>query len=72
LAQAFYDAEYLFTVNEDVFIPPPKSKNQAFCDCAEREKFHSGMQMRKLLFTVVKNRLSNNAEKTLRKQFKKL
>lgn len=27
LLQAFYDIEYLFTVNEDVFIPPPKVKS---------------------------------------------
>jgi 16S rRNA (adenine1518-N6/adenine1519-N6)-dimethyltransferase len=24
---AFYDAEYLFTVDENVFIPPPKVKS---------------------------------------------
>jgi 16S rRNA (adenine1518-N6/adenine1519-N6)-dimethyltransferase len=28
--QAFYDAEYLFTVDENVFIPPPKV-NRVFC-----------------------------------------
>lgn len=27
LSQAFYDVEYLFTVHEDVFIPPPKVKS---------------------------------------------
>lgn len=27
LLQAFYDIEYLFTVNEDVFDPPPKVKS---------------------------------------------
>ncbi len=27
LVQAFYEAEYLFTVNEDVFDPPPKVKS---------------------------------------------
>ena len=27
LIQAFYDAEYLFTVNESVFLPPPKVKS---------------------------------------------
>lgn len=27
LLQAFYDTEYLFTVNEDVFDPPPKVKS---------------------------------------------
>lgn len=27
LLQAFYDIDYLFTVNEDVFIPPPRVKS---------------------------------------------
>lgn len=27
LTQAYYDTEYLFTVNEDVFTPPPKVKS---------------------------------------------
>ena len=27
LIQAWYDVEYLFTVNEDVFNPPPKVKS---------------------------------------------
>src|SRR5690606_5902766 len=27
LVQAFYDAEYLFTVSEEVFTPPPKVKS---------------------------------------------
>ncbi len=27
MLQAFYDIEYLFTVNEDVFDPPPKVKS---------------------------------------------
>lgn len=27
LLQAFYDIEYLFTVNENVFVPPPKVKS---------------------------------------------
>lgn len=27
LCQAYYDTEYLFTVNEDVFTPPPKVKS---------------------------------------------
>jgi 16S rRNA A1518/A1519 N6-dimethyltransferase RsmA/KsgA/DIM1 with predicted DNA glycosylase/AP lyase activity len=27
---SFYDAEYLFTVDENVFIPPPK--NRVFCN----------------------------------------
>jgi 16S rRNA (adenine1518-N6/adenine1519-N6)-dimethyltransferase len=32
----FYDAEYLFTVDEHVFIPPPKVKS-VFYACAEKD-----------------------------------
>lgn len=53
LLQAFYDVEYLFTVNEDVFDPPPKVKsavirltrnNKANLDCDEK-KFKSVVKM---------------------------
>jgi 16S rRNA (adenine1518-N6/adenine1519-N6)-dimethyltransferase len=46
LLQAFYDIEYLFTVNEEVFDPPPKVKsgviklvrnNTITLDCDERD-----------------------------------
>ncbi|MDQ3192862.1 MAG: 16S rRNA (adenine(1518)-N(6)/adenine(1519)-N(6))-dimethyltransferase RsmA [Bacteroidota bacterium] len=46
LLQAYYDIEYLFTVNEDVFTPPPKVKsavirikrnNREKLDCDEVE-----------------------------------
>ena len=30
LLQAWYDVEYLFTVNENVFNPPPKVKSGSF------------------------------------------
>ncbi len=61
--QAYYDVEYLFTVDEDVFIPPPKVKSGVLrltrkdnisLDCNE-----------KLFFRVVKTGF-NQRRKTLR------
>ena len=63
LLQAFYNIEYLFTVNESVFIPPPKVKSAVIrllrndvrnLDCDE-----------KLFVTVVKTAF-NQRRKTLR------
>ena len=63
LLQAFYDIEYLFTVNENVFTPPPKVKSAVIrmtrnsrqkLDCDER-----------LFFQVVKTSF-NQRRKTLR------
>lgn len=63
LMQAFYDIEYLFTVNESVFNPPPKVKSavirltrnkRAVLECDE-----------KLFFRVVKGAF-NQRRKTLR------
>jgi len=63
LLQAFYDIEYLFTVNESVFVPPPKVKSAIIrllrndvknLDCDE-----------KLFVTVVKTAF-NQRRKTLR------
>jgi 16S rRNA (adenine1518-N6/adenine1519-N6)-dimethyltransferase len=63
LMQAFYTIEYLFTVNENVFVPPPKVKsavirftrnNVKSLDCDE-----------KLFFSVVKTAF-NQRRKTLR------
>lgn len=66
---AFYDIEYLFTVNETVFIPPPKVKSAvirlrrnavAALDCDEKQ-----------FFTVVKTAF-NQRRKTLRNALKNL
>jgi 16S rRNA (adenine1518-N6/adenine1519-N6)-dimethyltransferase len=63
LMQAFYTIEYLFTVNESVFVPPPKVKSAVIrfkrndveaLDCDE-----------KLFFSVVKTAF-NQRRKTLR------
>lgn len=67
--QAFYDIEYLFTVDEHVFSPPPKVKsavirltrnNRAALDCDE-----------KLFFQVVKMAF-NQRRKTMRNSLKAL
>ena len=67
LAQAYYDAEYLFTVNPEVFDPPPKvqsgvlrltRKKDLTLDCDE-----------KLLYKVVKTAF-NQRRKTLRNSLK--
>ena len=69
LTQAFYDAEYLFTVHPQVFDPPPKvqsgvlnltRKKEYILDCDE-----------KLLFTVVKTAF-NQRRKTMRNSLKTL
>ncbi len=69
LLQAYYDIEYLFTVNEDVFTPPPKVKsgvirlirkeNQTL-DCDEK------------LFKRVVKTAFNQRRKTLRNALKSI
>jgi len=63
LLQAFYNIEYLFTVNESVFIPPPKVKSAVIrllrndvqnLDCDEK------------LFVIVVKTAFNQRRKTLR------
>lgn len=68
LIQAYYDVEYLFTVNETVFIPPPKVKSgvirlkrkEAFPDCP----YEKLRQVVKLAF--------NQRRKTLRNSLKSI
>lgn len=69
LAQAFYDVEYLFTVHENVFNPPPKVKSGVM-----RMKRKENYQLacnEKLFFTVVKTAF-NQRRKTLRNSLKSL
>lgn len=69
LAQAFYDVEYLFTVHENVFNPPPKVKSGVM-----RMKRKENYQLacnEKLFFTVVKSAF-NQRRKTLRNSLKSL
>lgn len=68
--QAFYNIEYLFTVNEDVFSPPPKVKSgvirltrndKAKLDCDEKQFFGivkmAFNQRRKTMRNSLKSRL---------------
>lgn len=67
LVQAFYEAEYLFTVSEDVFIPPPKVKSGVL-RLRRKENFQLPCE-EKLFFTVVKTAF-NQRRKTLRNSLK--
>lgn len=67
LVQAFYDAEYLFTVDENVFIPPPKVKSGVLR--LRRKEDYSLPCSEKLFFTVVKTAFQQR-RKTLRNSLK--
>ena len=69
LVQAFYDAEYLFTVDENVFIPPPKVKSGVLR--LRRKEDYSLPCSEKLFFTVVKTAFQQR-HKTLRNSLKTL
>lgn len=69
LAQAFYDAEYLFTVDEHVFNPPPKVKSGVMR--LRRKEDFSLPCNEKLFFTVVKTAFQQR-RKTLRNSLKTL
>lgn len=69
LVQAFYDAEYLFTVDEHVFIPPPKVKSGVLR--LRRKEDFSLPCGEKLFFTVVKTAFQQR-RKTLRNSLKTL
>ena len=69
LLQAFYAIEYLFTVNESVFTPPPKVKSAVIrlvrndvrsLDCDEK------------FWTIVVKTAFNQRRKTLRNSVRKL
>lgn len=69
LAQAFYDTEYLFTVSEHVFNPPPKVKSGVMR--MRRKENYSLPCKESLFFTVVKTAF-NQRRKTLRNSLKSL
>ena len=69
LVQAFYEAEYLFTVSEDVFIPPPKVKSGVL-RLRRKENFTLPCG-EKLFFTVVKTAFQQR-RKTMRNSLKTL
>jgi len=67
LTQAFYDAEYLFTVPPDVFNPPPKVDSGVLR--LIRKKDYTLPCKEKLFFTVVKTAFGQR-RKTLRNSLK--
>ncbi|KOS07263.1 16S rRNA methyltransferase [Flavobacterium akiainvivens] len=67
LTQAFYDAEYLFTVPEHVFNPPPKVKSGVLR--LRRKENYTLPVDEKLFFRVVKEAF-NQRRKTLRNSLK--
>ncbi|OCB75378.1 16S rRNA (adenine(1518)-N(6)/adenine(1519)-N(6))-dimethyltransferase RsmA [Flavobacterium crassostreae] len=67
LAQAFYEVEYLFTVDENVFIPPPKVKSGVMR--MRRKADYSLPCSEKLFYTVVKTAFQQR-RKTLRNSLK--
>lgn len=67
LVQAFYEAEYLFTVSENVFTPPPKVKSGVL-KLTRKENYHLPCN-EKLFFNVVKTAF-NQRRKTLRNSLK--
>lgn len=69
LAQAFYDTEYVFTVSETVFNPPPKVKSGVM-RMRRKENYQLPCNERKF-FTVVKTAF-NQRRKTLRNSLKAL
>lgn len=69
LAQAFYDVEYLFTVDEHVFTPPPKVKSGVM-RMIRKEDYKLPCD-EKLLFTVVKTAF-NQRRKTMRNSLKSM
>lgn len=69
LTQAFYDTEYLFTVDEHVFNPPPKVKSGVMR--MKRKANYTLPCSEKLFFTVVKTAFQQR-RKTLRNSLKTL
>jgi 16S rRNA (adenine1518-N6/adenine1519-N6)-dimethyltransferase len=69
LIQAFYDVEYLFDVQENSFVPPPKVKSGVIRLLPRSEKLR--MSSRTAFFTLVKTAFGQR-RKTLRNACKNL
>lgn len=69
LLQAYYNVEYLFTVNEDVFDPPPKVKSGVI-RLTRNER--AALPCDEKLFTRVVKTSFNQRRKTLRNSLKAL
>ena len=69
MAQAYFDVEYLFTVNENVFIPPPKVKSGVI-RMIRREKLH--LDCDEVEFKKIVKTSFNTRRKMLRKSLKSI
>jgi 16S rRNA (adenine1518-N6/adenine1519-N6)-dimethyltransferase len=69
LLQAFYDIEYLFTVNEHVFFPPPKVKSAVI---RLRRNARVRLDCDEKIFTLVVKTAFNQRRKTLRNSLRQL
>lgn len=69
LVQAFYDIEYLFTVNEEVFTPPPKVKSGVIRLIRKENQF---LNCDEKLFKRVVKTAFNQRRKTLRNALKSI
>ena len=67
LVQAYYDAEYLFTVSPEVFVPPPKVQSGVL-RLTRKENYKLDCD-EKLFYKVVKSAF-NHRRKTLRNSLK--
>ena len=69
LLQAWYDIEYLFTVGENEFIPPPKVKS-AVIRLRRNDRISLGCD--EMLFKQVVKAAFNQRRKTLRNSLKQI
>lgn len=69
LLQAYYDIDYLFTVDADVFIPPPKVKSGVI---RLRKNKNIKLDCDEKLFVMVVKTAFNQRRKTLRNALKPL
>ncbi len=68
LTQAFYETEYLFTVDENVFSPPPKVKSGVM----RMKRIKTELEVDEKLFFQVVKAAFNQRRKTLRNALKSL
>ena len=69
LLQAYYDVEYLFTVSEHVFDPPPKVKSAVFRLTRNKTK---SLGCDEVLFKTVVKTAFNQRRKTMRNSLRSL
>ena len=68
LVQAYYHVEYLFTVDEDVFVPPPKVKSGVI----RMQRYSSQLSCNEQLFRQVVKMTFNQRRKMIRNTIKPL